>query len=109
MYKSIVKYFDKLEDRTRERLSHRPILYAIIGGIAIVLFWRGIWHTADILMEKGGIWFYIFYEPYTTIWTAIIMLLTGLFVSFFIGDIVVVNTKKYNQYRLHLNRHLNHY
>ncbi len=31
-------------------LSHRPILYALIGGIGVVLFWRGVWHTVDYLM-----------------------------------------------------------
>src|SRR3990167_3833380 len=48
----LIKFFDKLEDKTRYRLSKLPILYAIIGGIGIVLFWRGVWHTADYLMLR---------------------------------------------------------
>ncbi len=89
--KSIIRYFDRLEDKVRGRLSHRSILYALIGGVGVVLFWRGIWHTADILMEKGGIWYYIFYEPNTIVWTTAILLLTGLFVSFFIGDRILLS------------------
>ena len=89
--RSIIKYLDRLEDRVRGRLSHRSILYALIGGISVVLFWRGVWHTADILMEKGGVWFYVFYEPSTIVWTTLILLLTGLFVSFFIGDRILLS------------------
>lgn len=99
MIKKIIKFFDKLEDRVRVRLSHRSILYAMIGGTAVVLFWRGVWHSADILMDKGGIWAYIFYEPYTIIWTSCILLLTGLFVSQFIGERIILSGLK-NEKRL---------
>ena len=97
VFKTIKRYFDKLEDRIRDRLSHRPIIYALIGGTFVVLFWRGIWHTADILMEKGGVWFYIFYEPNTIVWTALVLLLTGLFVSFFIGDRILLSGLKHEK------------
>ncbi len=39
--------FTKNEQRTQSYLSHRPRLYALIVGIGIVLFWRGVWHSAD--------------------------------------------------------------
>ena len=29
-------------------LSHHSYLYALIAGIGIVLFWRGVWHTVDL-------------------------------------------------------------
>ena len=45
--KSIIKFFDKIEDKIRGKLSHYPIFYAFIGGVGIVIFWRGVWHTAD--------------------------------------------------------------
>jgi hypothetical protein len=94
MIEAITRYFDRLEDRVRERLSHRSIFYAIIGGIATVLFWRGIWHTADILEAKGGVWGIIFYGPVTVIWASIILLMTGLFVSNFIGERVILSGLK---------------
>ncbi len=94
MFKGIVRFFDKLEDKVRVRLSHRSIVYAFIGGMVTVLFWRGIWHTADILMTKGGFWGWFFYEPVTIIWTSIILLMTGLFVSNFIGERVIISGLK---------------
>lgn len=94
MFDSIVRFFDKLEDKVRTRLSHRSIFYALIGGAMVVLFWRGIWHTGDILMAKGGFWGWLFYEPITIIWTSAILLMTGLFVSSFIGERIVISGLK---------------
>lgn len=94
MFKSIVNYFDKLEDKVRIRLSHRSILYAFVGAIGTIILWRGIWHTADILMGKGGYWSIFFYEPITIIWAAIILLMTGLFVSNLIGERVIISGLK---------------
>lgn len=94
MFTSIVGFFDRLEDKVRARLSHRSIIYALIGGAATVLFWRGVWHTADILMEKGGFLGRMFYEPVTVIWTSLILLMTGLFVSNFIGERIIISGLK---------------
>lgn len=94
MFKKIVEYFDKLEDRVRMRLSHRSIIYAFIGGTGTVLIWRAVWHSADILMAKGGILGFIFYEPITLIWASIILLMTGLFVSNLIGERVIISGLK---------------
>ena len=82
MITSIVKFFDKLEDRIRGKLSHYPILYAFIGGIGIVLFWRGVWHTADD-MNMGSIT--------SLILGTIILLLTGVFVAEFIGNKLIIS------------------
>ena len=95
--KKIFRFFDKLEDNVRGTLSKYPIIYACIGGLSIVLFWRGVWHTADILMQKGGIFGVIFYEPITVLWTSIIMLMSGLFVSFFIGERIVISGLKHDK------------
>jgi len=94
IYKAVARYFDKLEDRVRGRLSHKSILYAFIGGSGTIFFWRGIWHTGDILMAKGGFWGWFFYEPITIIWSAIILLMTGLFVSSFIGERIIISGLK---------------
>jgi len=92
--KKIINFFDKLEDKVRIHLSRYPILYTIIGGIAIVLFWRGVWHTADILQEQGGWLGWIFYEPINLIIVLVILLMTGLFVSYFIGDTILLSGLK---------------
>ncbi|MEK7184825.1 MAG: hypothetical protein AAB683_01670, partial [Patescibacteria group bacterium] len=100
MFKKIFIFFDKFEDKVRRHLSRFPIVYTLLGGIAIVLFWRGIWHTADILQAKGGFFGFIFYEPINTLIVTFILLATGLFVSSFIGDAILVSGLK-QQKKLH--------
>jgi len=94
MIKKVVDFFDKFEDRVRGSLSRFPVIYTLIGSVAIVLFWRGIWHTADILQAKGGILGILFYEPVSMIITVVILLATGLFVSYFIGDTILISGLK---------------
>ena len=94
MIKREVNFFDKLEDKIRGHLSHFPILYTLVGGTAIVLFWRGVWHTADILQSRGGWLGWLFYEPVNMIIVTIILLATGLFVSYFIGDTILIRGLK---------------
>ena len=97
MFKSILNFFDKFEDKIRGHLSHYPILYTIIGGVAIVLFWRGVWHTADMLQARGGLLGFIFYEPVNMLIVAVVLLATGLFVSYFIGDTVLMSGLKHQK------------
>ena len=90
--KFIHNLFDKLEYKIRTRLSHHPFIYALLGSVGIVVFWRGIWHTADFISEV------IFYYqsqagtinlgnlawwdgPLSLIVGAILLLPSGLFVS----------------------------
>ncbi len=80
-----IYFFDKLEDHVRARLSRRPILYSLIGGVAVVLFWRGIWMLAD---EVG------LSSIASVVLSVTIMLMTGLFVSFFVGDQIVLSGLK---------------
>jgi len=91
LYKKIYNFFDKLEDVVRGHLSRYPIIYTIIGGIAVVLFWRGVWHTADILQARGGLLGWIFYEPTNLVIATIILLMIGLFVSYFVGDTILIS------------------
>ena len=76
------KFFDRLEDKIRGHLSHYPILYAFIGGVGVILFWRGVWHTADLFAFMTG--------PVSIFIGVGILLLIGLFVSFFIGDSIII-------------------
>lgn len=89
--KKIATFFDRLEDRVRGRLSHMPIIYAILGGVLIVLFWRAVWHTADILLLQGGFLGWFFYEPIQLIIITAGLLVTGLMVSVFIGDRIILS------------------
>ena len=83
----LIKFLDKLEDRIRKALSKRPIAYTFIGGVGIVLFWRGVWLVADDFEFMTG---YV-----SILISTVILLLTGLFVSFFIGDeLIIAGLKK---------------
>ncbi len=83
LWQKIFNFFDKFEDSTRGYLSRRPILYTFIGGFGIVLFWRGIWHTADMFTWLNG--------PVSILISVIILLATGLFVSYFVGDMIIIS------------------
>ena len=82
MIKDIEKRLEKIEEKIREKLSHYPILYALIGGIGVVLFWRGIWHMADDMSMASETSFVI---------GIVILVFTGLFVSEFIGKKLIIS------------------
>lgn len=102
--KSILKFFDKLEDRVRGFLSRYPILYGIFGAMGTVLTWRGIWHTADFFSaryvhapEGATIGPGLVTDPFlwdgfvSLVLGTVILLVTGLFVSGFIGDHILIS------------------
>lgn len=80
--KKIIRFFDKLEDIIRRRLSHYPIIYAFMGGAGVVLFWRGVWHIADDI-SIGSV--------ASLIIGSIVLLMTGVFVSAFIGSRLIIS------------------
>ena len=82
----IFKFFDKLENKVRERLSRQPILYALLSGIGTVLFFRGVWMIADTFDFLTG--------PVTLIVSSIILLVTGVFVYHFVGDQIIISGLK---------------
>ncbi len=87
----IYPFFDTLEDRARAWLSRRPKLYSFLAGAAIVLLWRAIWHMADILEAQGGFIGFLFTPQVTLITSTVILLVSGLFVSFFVGDAIIMS------------------
>jgi hypothetical protein len=86
MVHKIISFFDKLEDRVRARLSHAPIIYSFIGGVGIVLFWKGVWETAGWVPLLDG--------PGSIVLGTLILLTSGLLVSFFIGDTIIISGLK---------------
>ena len=82
-------------------LSHRPRLYALIVGIGIVLFWRGVWHSTDLIHT-----YFNFFQnnlsidlssspwwdgPLSFIVGAFILHFTGAFTSSFIGNELILS------------------
>ena len=86
MVARIIRFFDKFEDWARASLSKYPIVYALLGSISIVLFWRGVWMTADDFEFMTG--------PVSFAISLVILLASGLFVSFFIGDRIILSGLK---------------
>lgn len=83
MLKNILTFFDKLEDKVRFRLSHHPVIYAVISGIGATLFFRGIWLIADQYTFMTG-WV-------TFIISLVILLLTGALVGQFLNDRIIIS------------------
>lgn len=81
--KRLAHFFAKMEGRVRGHLSHHPILYALIGGVGTVLFWKGVWETAS--------YFDVLYGPGSMLLSIFILIVTGLFVSAFIGDSIIIS------------------
>ena len=82
MKKNVLNFFDKLEDKTRAQLSRTPLLYALLGGIGVVLFWRGVWHIADDVSLNSFI---------SLVLGSGILLITGVFVSSFVGNRLIIS------------------
>ena len=85
----LIGFFDRLEDKVRSALSRWPILYAFVGGVGVVLFWKGVWETAELFPELFGL-------PSAALGVSI-MLITGLFVSFFVGDSILLSGVKHQK------------
>jgi UPF0716 family protein affecting phage T7 exclusion len=77
-----IKFFDKLEDKIRKRLSRKPLIYALVGSIGIILLWRGVWMLADALQMPGWV---------SAALGLLILLSIGLFVSFFVGEQIIIS------------------
>jgi hypothetical protein len=86
MTKKIIRFFDKLEDKIRGHLSRYPLIYSLIVGVGVILFWRGIWHTADMYEFMSG--------PVSIFLGVVILGLTGVLVSSFIGNSILMTGLK---------------
>jgi len=84
--KKTIYFFDRLEDHFRIALSRRPMLYAVIGGIGLILFYRGVWMTADLFDFMTGI--------VSMIIGLSILMAVGLMISTFVGDSIIISGLK---------------
>lgn len=93
--------FRKIELKVQNHLSHHPKLYALIVGIGIVMFWRGVWHSIDsihtniyLLSSDSSIKipFISWWDgPFSFIIGAMILSATGAFTSSFIGNELILS------------------
>lgn len=95
MFKPIIHFFDRLEDKIRGRLSHVPVTYSIIGGFFVIMFWRAVWETIDLLWKSDNAFLNtIFYPPISLAISIIALLMIGLMVSTFIGHRIIMSGLK---------------
>lgn len=80
--KKIITFFRHIKTSIRHRLSHWPVLYAFIGSIGVILIWRGVWMIADDMHMSGVV---------STVLGVLISMSAGLFVSFFVGDSIIIS------------------
>lgn len=85
----IIKFFDKLEDVLRIHLTRHPVIYSCIGAVGIVLVWKGVWDIADH--------YPILWGPVSLVIGVVVLLATGLMVSFFIGDSIMLSGFKHEK------------
>jgi len=88
-------------NKVRIYLSYHPRFYALVVGGAIVLFWRGVWHSTDLIHT-----YFNFFNnnlsidsvhspwwdgPLSLFVGIIVLLLTGAFTSSFIGNELILS------------------
>lgn len=82
IFKKVNNFLNRIGAKFRHQLSHWPILYAFVGSIGVVLIWRGVWMIADDLGMSGFV---------SMVLGFFISISTGLFVSFFVGDKIIIS------------------
>ena len=78
----IPRFFDKLEDRIRGFLSHYPLVYALVAGVGIVSFWRGVWETSDLLGIP---------PEFSLLGGVLILMVLGILVTEFLGNRIIIS------------------
>lgn len=80
--KIVIKFLNHLKTLVRHKLSHWPVVYAFVGSIGVVLIWRGVWMIADDFGMSGF---------FSMALGVLISISAGLFVSFFVGDSIIIS------------------
>jgi hypothetical protein len=77
--------FLHIEDRARKYFEQFPFTHALLAGIGVILFWRGVWDIADINRLS----------PIASIIIGVLLLGgIGLFVHTFIGNAIIIKSVK---------------
>jgi hypothetical protein len=88
-----MKYFTniflRIEERARTYFERFPFAHAFLGGIGVVLFWRGVWELADRINI----------DPVTSVVGGSLLLgAIGLFLHTFVGNAIIIkNVEKDKQ------------
>jgi hypothetical protein len=79
--KYVTNIFLRIEERARTYFERVPFLHAFLGGVGVVLFWRGVWEIADR----------IHIDPIVSIVVGSLLLgAIGLFLHTFVGNAIII-------------------
>jgi len=79
--KYVTNIFLRIEERARTYFERVPFLHAFLGGVGVVLFWRGVWELADR----------IHIDPIVSIVVGSLLLgAIGLFLHTFVGNAIII-------------------
>lgn len=80
-YHHITKTLLKIESAARKFFEFIPFTHAFLAGVGVILFWRGVWEVADIIML----------DPVASILLGIAILGgIGLFIQTFVGNAIII-------------------
>ncbi len=94
-FNKIEKKITKIQLKNRNFLAKHKFFYSLLGATGVVLYWRGVWHMADILENRGG-FLEIFFSPIGSLILGILILsFGGILVQELIGtDTIISGLKK---------------
>jgi hypothetical protein len=79
--KYVTNIFLRIEERARTYFERVPFLHAFLGGVGVVLFWRGVWEIADRIKI----------DPIVSIVVGSLLLgAIGLFLHTFVGNAIII-------------------
>src|SRR3989338_10592050 len=91
----------RMEHKMVVYLSHRHKLYAVVVGMGMILFWRGVWHSVDQVHELFSLgliatsidlvtspWWD---GPLSLVVGIVILYFTGALTSSFIGNELILS------------------
>lgn len=79
--KYVTNIFLQIEERARTYFERFPFAHAFLGGIGVVLFWRGVWEIADRMHI----------DPIISIVVGSLLLgAIGLFLHTFVGNAIII-------------------
>lgn len=89
-----------IENAIRGWFSKKPLLYGFVAGVGTVLFWRGVWHTADSFAAYVFAWqsgnpttdlVFPLDGLMSFLVGTLLLLASGVFVSTFLGNEITIS------------------
>ena len=87
----IMNYLKQELKNFRHFLYKHVILYALLAGIGVVTFWKGVW---GLLIDLESVSPHIFSNISSSIIGVLLLLAIGIFASNFVGSDIISKIKK---------------